>query len=155
MIIIDTDFLSAFLKINKIDLVFRALETKEIVTTDAVLNEIGQSLLYEKFLELLESKENRIVVKKVRIVSSRNFGLGELECIALAEKTNSLLLMDDREAGRFAEEKGIVVMDIITFLLRCKLNSILSREEIKQIIQELKEEDYYEFNEDIKKMLLE
>jgi len=155
MIISDTDFLSAFIKINKVDLLFKTLDINEIIIPTAVFQEIEKSHFYNKFLQLLESKENRIVIKKVEDTTpSKDFGDGELECIVLAEKTNSLLLMEDKAAGRLAENKGIVVMDIFTFLLYCKLNKLLSLEEIKQIINDLKEKDYYEFSEEIKNELL-
>ncbi|MBL7147887.1 MAG: hypothetical protein ISS82_03615 [Nanoarchaeota archaeon] len=45
-------------------------------------------------------------------------------------------------------------MSITSFLLDCKKRNILSLEEIKQIINELKEKDYYEFSEEVKEELL-
>ncbi len=156
MIIADTDFLSAFFKINRLEIIFTALKTKEIVITGAVLHELEKTSFYEKFLGTLQSKEQKIVVKKVeKVESSEKFGLGELESIYLAENTNSLLLMNDRVARKLAESKGIAVMDIATLLLYCKENKILFLEDIRQIIKDLKEKDYYEFSREVLEMLLE
>lgn len=155
MIVADTDFLSAFLKINRLNLVFTALETSEIVITEAVLHELEQAPVYEKLLPVLHSEDKKIVVRKVKKIYSEDFGKGELESIALAKETNSLLLMDDRKAAKFAESEMITVMDIPIFLLHCKTSNFVSSKEIKEIIEQLKEKDYYEFSEDFKKILLE
>lgn len=42
MIISDTDFISSFAKIGKIDLIFDALKVKEITITQAVYNELKE-----------------------------------------------------------------------------------------------------------------
>lgn len=155
MIIADADFLSAFLKINRLSLVFTALETQEIVIVRAVLHELEQAPVYEKLLQALRSEDEKIVVKNVRVIYSENFGKGELESITLAKETNSLLLMDDRKAVNFAGCEGITVMDVPTFLLHCKTSNFISSKEVKEIIEQLKEKDYYEFSEEVKKTLLE
>ena len=67
MIIADTDFLSAFLKIDRLELIFQALETKEIVIAGAVLHEVEQAPVYNKLLDALQSKEQKIIVKKVTV----------------------------------------------------------------------------------------
>ncbi len=154
MIIADTDFLSAFLKIGRLGMIFKALETKEIVIVGAVLHEVEQAPIYSKLLEALQSKEQRIIVKKVTASDSEDFGIGELESISLAEKSNGLLLMNDRKAAKYAENRGITVIDIPIFLLHCKTSNCLSNKELAQIIKELKEKDYYEFSDEVKERLL-
>ncbi len=154
MIIADADFLSAFLKIDQLNLVFTALETKEIVVTEAVLDELKQAPVYEKLLRALSSENEKIVVKKVKAVRSENLGRGELESITLAKNTSSLLLMDDRKAAKFAEGEGVTVMDVPIFLLHCKTGNFVSSAKIKEIIGQLKEKDYYEFSEEVKETLI-
>ncbi|OGY44151.1 MAG: hypothetical protein A2729_02510 [Candidatus Buchananbacteria bacterium RIFCSPHIGHO2_01_FULL_39_14] len=154
MIIADTDFLSAFLKIDKLELVFTALETKEIVITQAVLDEIKQAPVQEKLMQVIHSKDQKVIIREVNEIFSQNFGKGELESITLAKETNALLLMNDQKAAKFAESEGITTMDIPIFLLHCKTNKLISSKESKEIIELLKEKDYYEFNEEIKKILL-
>ena len=62
--------------------------------------------------------------------------------------------MDDRKGGKFGEDKGIDVIDIPAFLFYCKEKKILSVSEIKNIISELKNNDFYEFEKDVKEELL-
>ncbi len=154
MIIADTDFLSAFLKIDRLELIFKALETKEIIIAGAVLHEVEQAPVYNKLLGALQSKDQKIIVKKVTIPDSEDFGSGELESIALAEKFSGLLLMNDGKAAKYAESRGVTVIDIPIFLLHCKSSNYLSNKELIQIIEDLKEKDYYEFSTEVKEKLL-
>lgn len=155
-VVVDADFLSSFIKIGRVSLIFKVLKVDEIIIPTAVLDEIKQSHFYDKFLKLLSSKENKITVKDVgKVDYSNEYGKGELECISLAKKNNSLLLMDDRSAGRLAEGKEIFVFDIATFLIYSKIKDIIPYEEIKQIIKELKEKDYYEFAKEVENNLLD
>ena len=50
MIISDTDFISSFAKIGKVDLIFDALKVKEITITQAVYNELKEVPVFEKLL---------------------------------------------------------------------------------------------------------
>lgn len=153
MIIADTSFLSSFFKINRIKLIFLAFNVKEIIIPPAVLKEISSAPFHKEFLEMLETEQ--ISLREVgEIPESNLFGRGELEGIFLAEKYHGVFLTDDRAAGKLAESRGIVVVDIITFLFYCKIKKLLSTKEIKEIIGELKDKDYYQFNENVKEQLL-
>lgn len=152
-VITDTDFLSSFFKIKRLDLIFRAFNVNKIFITRAVLHELEGSIFYDEFFKLIG--EGRIMVKEAkRIESSTDFGKGELESISFAEKIKSVLLMNDRVAGKFARSRGVVVVDISEFLLDCKNKNIISSKEISQIIKNLREKDYYEFSKETEKLLL-
>ena len=155
MIITDTGFLSSFLKIGRLDLIFRAFDTNRIVITSGVLQELEQAPMQRELKEALQSEEHKIIVKEIGETPAEGFGRGEMESMALATETNSLLLMDDRKAAQYAKQKGIIVMGLATFLLYCKTNKVISKEDIQTIITELKEKDYYQFNEEVRGKLLE
>ena len=155
MIITDTDFLSSFLKIGRLSLVFRAFGTNKIIITSGVLQELEQAPMRWELKEALQSEEHKIIVKEIGETLAEGFGRGEMESMALAAETNSLLLMDDRKAAQYAKQKGITVMGIAAFLLYCKTNKVISKEDLQIIITELKEKDYYQFNEEVRGKLLE
>ena len=155
MIVADTDFLSAFFKINRVGLIFTVFSTETITITEAVLHELENAPFYSRFLDFL-SKEKRIVAQKSELVeSSSELGAGELESMSLAERTNAILLMNDQKAVRIAEKRGIRVIDIPAFLLLCKKKKVISNEEIGKIIQDLKEKDKYEFSKEVLKAILD
>ena len=155
MIVSDTDFLSSFAKIDELKLVFRVFKTKEIVITEAVYNELKEAPVFDLLLTYFSAKENKIIIKKVSARDvPENLGTGERESITLAKDKKAKLLMDDRDAGEYAESKGVDVIDIPAFLFHCKKSNTLSVSEIKSIINNLKDKDHYEFEAKVKEELL-
>ena len=153
LIISDTDFLSSFAKIKKIELIFKVFRTNSLSITQAVYEELKQCPVFEELLPYFADK--RIENKKTSDNSvPTHFGKGEKESISLAKETKSKLLMDDRKAAKYAESIGVIVIDTPAFLFYCKEKKILSVAEIKKIITQLREKDYYEFNEEVKKELI-
>lgn len=155
MIVSDTDFLSAFSKIDRIDLIFKVFKTKEITITKAVYDELKEAPVFDLLLSYFSAKENKIIIKKVSAKDvPENLGTGERESITLAKDKKAKLLMDDRDAGEYAESKGVDVIDIPAFLFHCKKKNILSVSEIRSIINNLKDKDHYEFETKVKEELL-
>lgn len=150
--VIDTGFISSFFKINRINLIFDTLKIDELIIPTTVLNELKNSNFYQVFLEFI-SKENRIKLVNIEIQKPNKYGKGELSCIAIAKKINIPILTDDKKAGEFAKSKNIVVIDIPAFLLHSKNKGVISKQEVKQIIEDLKEKDYYEFSQEVLEML--
>jgi len=154
MVIADTDFLSSFVKIGRVNLVFKAFNINKITIPGAVLHELEKAPFFNTILGLIDS--SKIEVKSIEINNlSEEFGAGELESIALAQQTNDVLLMNDQSAIKYAEQMDVAVLDVPTFLLYCKKKNILSKKEIQEIITELKIKDYYEFSDDVKRVLLQ
>ena len=155
MIVADTDFLSSFVKIDELSLVFKVFKTKEIVITEAVYNELKEYPSFNLLLPYFSAKENKIIVKKV---SAKDFpehlGNGERESINLAKETKAKLLMNDRVAGKYAEKIGVKVVDIPSFLFYCKEKKILITSQLKIIISKLKAKDFYEFKKEVEKSLI-
>lgn len=155
MIVADTDFLSAFGKIGKVDLIFSVFKTKEITISNAVYRELKESPVFDKLLPYFSSIGKKINVKEVPTKDlPENLGEGEKESITFAKNKKAKLLMDDREAGAYAESKGVDVIDIPAFLFHCKEKKKLSISEIKDIINSLKDKDFYEFEAEVKEELL-
>ena len=155
MIVADTDFLSSFVKIDELNLVFQVFKAKEIVITEAVYSELKEYPVFDLLLPYFSANENKIIVKKV---SAKDFpehlGNGERESIALAKVNKAKLLMSDRVAGRYAEKVGVKVIDIPAFLFYCKEKKILNTSQLKTILSKLKVKDFYEFEKEVRKALI-
>ena len=108
--VVDTDFLSAFLKINRVELIYKALETDKLYVTQAVFEELTKAPFFDRLAELIEKIELISIDKLHKKVQSSKLGKGELESISYALETNSLLLTNDKKAGKFAENSGIKVL---------------------------------------------
>ena len=168
MAILDTDFLSSFFKIGKLDLILRALNLEYVTVPSTVYEELKKAKFFDDIVSLFAFKEEELSHKKFILIKNVNLGVladfteeeritlgkGELGCFVLG-KNKELILIDDSKARTVAEKKNLKVVSVSSFLLYCKKNNIISVDELKQIIDDLKVKDYYEFTDEIKKILLE
>ena len=152
IIICDTDFLSSFLKIGRLELVRDLFKTKNLCIPVAVLSEIAKTNLITALLDKEWVKVENVSdadFKKVKQTKEfANLGSGEKECFALCKRfKNSVLLISDNKARKVASKNEIVTLNISAFLLSCKEMGILESDDIAIIIHDLREKDYYEFSE--------
>ncbi|MEK6982466.1 MAG: hypothetical protein AABX38_06035 [Candidatus Micrarchaeota archaeon] len=149
IVVVDTGFISSMLKINRIELIFRLFEIEQILAPIQVLEEIQKSPFFMSVAYLFSyDKENisKILVIPMEISSNQTFGKGEMACIKLAKEKNGILLIDDKKALEKAEKEGLVAISLASFLLMCKKTEIVSNIELKIILTDLKNKDYYVFS---------
>ena len=153
IIICDTDFLSSFLKIERLELVKDLFKEENLYTPIAVLGEIAKTDLITDLLNMEWIKVKKVSDEELKEMGKdkefANLGSGEKECLALCTRfKNPILLISDNEARRIANKKDIFTLNISAFLLACKNMGILDRSAIATIIRDLKEKDHYEFSEE-------
>jgi predicted nucleic acid-binding protein len=169
MAILDADFLSSFFKIGKLKLILKVLNVKHVVVPSTVYEELKDARFFNEIASLFAFNEKElnderfILVKAVDLVTQKeNFtkeetitlGKGELGCFILAKDGGDTILIDDQKARMVAKGKGLKVASIPAFLLFCKKKNIISLDGVLEIIEKLKEKDYYEFSEESKELLL-
>jgi predicted nucleic acid-binding protein len=152
IIICDTDFLSSFLKIKRLELVRYLFKAKNLYIPVAVLSEVAKTNLITDLLDKKWVKVENVSDADFKKVKQNkeftNLGSGEKECFALCKRfKNSVLLISDNKARRIANKNGIVTLNISAFLLSCKEMGILESDDIANIIHDLRTKDYYEFSE--------
>lgn len=160
VLILDTDFLSSFLKIGRCELIRSFYQVKRALIPAAVHRELARTDLLAMLLAT-----DWIHVAPVEPASDETLlqdsvfqalGAGEQACILLARTlADAVLLMNDNKARRFAQSLGLTVANIPAFLLACKMVGLVDSEQMEQIIQDLKDKDYYEFKSDVRDALLE
>jgi len=158
-IILDTDFLSSFLKIERLGLVKAFFQVESLHVPSAVYREIAHTDLLPRLLAI-----KWIVVRQANKVAYEALyhdeafaalGEGEQESMLLAlDSTDAVLMMSDNQARRVARTHGIRVLNIPAFLRACKMAGMIERKEIAQIIRNLKEKDYYKFKHEVREALL-
>ena len=154
-VVADTDFLSSFFKISRVELIFDAFGIDKISITQSVFEELAKAPFFNDLARNMERIELVSIEKLPDNIQSTIFGKGEIESISYALEKKSILLTNDKKAGEFAEDLGVKVLDIVSFLLLCKEINLLSMSEMEHIIGSLKKYDYMEFNQEQKKLLLE
>lgn len=154
-VVADTDFLSSFFKISRVELIFDAIDVDKVCITQAVFEELAKAPFFDDLARHMERIELVSLDKLPDNIQSTILGKGEIESISYALKMKSILLTNDKKAGEFAEDLGVKVLDIVSFLLLCKEINLLSTNEIEHILDSLRKYDYMEFNREQKKLLLE
>ena len=158
-IILDTDFLSSFLKIGRCDLIRAFYQIEQAFIPAAVHRELAQTellapLLATDWIHVLptELQSDEPLLQDPTFLA---LGSGEQACMLLARALpDAVLLTSDNKARRFAQSLGLTVANIPAFLLAYKMAGLASPDQMKQIIQDLKDKDFYEFKSGIRDALL-
>ena len=159
-IILDTDFLSSFLKIGRCNLIRLLCQIEQAVIPIAVHRELAQTSLLPQLLATpwitVVTTDVSPAEPLIQDAAFQSLGSGEQECIVYASvNPDAVLLMNDNKARQFARSQGVAVVNIPAFLLACKMASLLSPEQMAQIVDDLKVQDFYEFRPSIRRALLE
>lgn len=156
-IFLDTDFLSAFLKIDQLHLVREFYGVEVLKVPVAVYREVSLTTLLPN-LAALPWIEITALDPGERPVLDPDFiglGKGEQEAIQLSRSTpGALLLTNDLKARRIAHRLGVGTVDIPAFLLSCKASAFLSLARIREIVEALREKDRLGFRKEILDRLL-
>lgn len=158
-VIIDTDFLSPVLKIGQSDLIRAFYTTADIRIPIAVYCELARADLLPALLAIkwLEVDPVELLSNEPLLDNStfRDLGAGEQACLTLARTAaDNVVLMSDNQARALARSLSITVVNLPAFLLACKVAGLIDRAGMAQIIQDLKDKDYYEFKTEIRVALL-
>lgn len=135
MLVADTDFLSALIKINSVDTVLEIFEEDKIIIPVQVEEEL--------LTELEENISDHIEVENTDPIQSSELGKGERAAIALASE-NDLLLMNDRKACEEAKKHDLKTVTIPGFLKLARKK--LKQEEVQDMADMLRDKDNYIFS---------
>lgn len=158
LIVIDADFLSSFLKIERLQLVATFYQVNTIAITPAVYRELAPTRLAPQLAAIpwvQIQAPTMAALEHLRTFAEYNLlGAGEQESIALALPIEgAVLLCSDNRARRFAQSVGVQVTNIAAFLLACKLTGFLNVAELEQVTVDLARLDFYRFRDDELKRL--
>lgn len=157
-VILDTDFLSAFLKIERMSLIREFYQVASLYVPPAVYREVAVTdllphLVALEWVRVRKPKSRQDALEG--LAEYQRLGTGEQEAIALARECSpSVLLVNDNQARRVAARVGVNVVNIPAFLLACKQSGILSRAELSAIIADLQTKDFYTFRQDVLDLLM-
>ncbi len=96
---------------------------------------------------LLRSDELECAYK---LTGRYRLSVADCECIVLAKSKNAILLTDDTYLGKVASQEGVKEIYDLKSLLEANIiqGMIKHQKELEEIIESLKQKDYYAFSED-------
>ena len=158
-VLVDTDFLSSFLKVGRCELIRSLYQVEQVLIPAAVYRELAQTDLLTRLLaipwirvwpEEASTGEGSLVAPGLE-----GLGLGEQACILIARGLrDAVLLTSDNVARRKAQSHGIVVANIPAFLIACKDAGLLDSDQMTQVVEDLRQMDFYEFRPEVRDLLL-
>ncbi|MGH7909268.1 MAG: PIN domain-containing protein [Thermodesulfobacteriota bacterium] len=145
-VVIDTDVLSTFAKINRLELLERLFSQSKILLTPNVSKEIKKGIQLGiirsqriKFSRIKLDLSEKKVVKEIR--ADRKLGLGDAECIAVAKYRNCLLITNDRQAEIKADSLSVSHINLPLVLRELWKNRIISKQHVVELIKEIEIKD--------------
>jgi predicted nucleic acid-binding protein len=146
-VVIDTDILSTFCKIDRLELLQRLFHKSTIIVAPSVSKEIRQAvqsgLLHysppSSFSKVKLSPAERKLAKKIR--AKRKLGQGDCECIAIARYRNCVLLTNDQPAEKEAESHSVEHMNLPLILRELWKTGIMPREKVIELVKEIETKD--------------
>jgi len=147
MVVIDTDILSMFAKIDAID-TLKKLFKDRIVMTPRIRDEVSIPLEYGYVFPLnVISKIETVtlspfVLKEYeRLSENWTLGRGELEAISYCKSENCIFLTNDRKAQELAKKEGVRVITLQAVLRALWKTGVKTKEETIKILDMIKEAD--------------
>lgn len=151
-IIVDTDILSMFAKVDAIELLEEFLGKGRVTMTPAIRDEIATPLQYEYTFPKAVLSRIPVIPLAERAWQEHErlwtiglpLGRGELEAIAFCRAEGAFFATNDSAARRFAQAQGVQVISLQAILRGLWLSGIRSKAEVKGLLERIKEADYLE-----------
>ncbi|MGA2789813.1 MAG: PIN domain-containing protein [Candidatus Bathyarchaeia archaeon] len=146
-VVVDTDILSTFAKVNKLKLLVRLFPKSRILVCPSVNLEIKKGaelglLRYSHppdFISVKLGMREKAAAGEVR--EALNLGLGDAECLAVARNRNCLLLTNDRKAERAAGSLSIHYLNLPLLLRELWRSHVMTKSRVAKLIDEIERKD--------------
>ncbi len=151
MIIFDTNILSMFAKIDRLDLLLKLSD--EIIIVPEIRRELSVPLEYgkswaEKILNISKTvypDEEEQKLFEEFLSETRRLGSGELQALAVCKIKYYIFCSFDRVALNFARRKGIKCMNLHDIFRELLRKDVLKIEDIVDLLREIEAKDNVKF----------
>jgi predicted nucleic acid-binding protein len=152
MIVTDTNILSTFARIGRLDLLFAVAETEVLYLSPAVVKEIEIGLRRGRdFLQPIVDGLTADAGFQPLDLTAEEYDLadtlpsslnsGERECIALCAKRNGKLLTNDKRARNYCQDNRIPCLDLKLILRRLWQASHSTKNEVRALIADIEQSE--------------
>lgn len=151
MIIIDTNIISTFCRIDELPLLYKLFPKHDFGIPATVFDEVmkalqaGYSSLENVFhyiksdkLQLLSLTPNELLLKPNLPTS---FGTSDLDCIIISKRRSHILLTNDKRLKNYCLSNNIVVYDLPEILRNLWKNGIVSKKRLRYLVSEIEKKD--------------
>ncbi len=161
MIIVDTDVLSTFAKIERIKLL-KELFSGEVYITPMIREEISVPLEYgynfpNNVISSIETVtiDEEVLERYQKYSKETSLGKGEIEAIAYCEIKDWAFVTNDLNARQFAKKRKIRVLSLQAVLKALWKKELLSKESVEILLEEIIEKDNLAINKETRKYIFD
>lgn len=146
-VVVDTDILSTFAKVNKLRLLPKLFSKSRVLICPSVNMEIKRGvelglLRYSPprhFVAINLGTSEKAMAREFREAS--NLGPGDAECLAVARNRNCLLLTNDRQAKKAADSLSIDHLSLALLLRELWRSHVMPKSRVAKLIDEVETKD--------------
>ncbi|MEA1925249.1 MAG: hypothetical protein U9M95_05205 [Candidatus Altiarchaeota archaeon] len=151
MILVDTNIISTFMKIERLDLLFKVFNTPKLYLSSNVFQELkvdrdrGYAPAEELFCLINDHRIDIVIPSKkeslLTLKLPESFGSGELDSIAICKEREAVFLSNEKKVINYCKRKGITCFDLCDILAALWRYKLLRKNEIRELIKEIEERD--------------
>ncbi len=150
-LVFDTDILSTFGKIRRLDLLMVLFPNARFIVPLSVYNELLKArehgydfvdyITESGILEVTPLNREELELWGKLRGKQRSLGLGELEGISICKHREYILVSNDITAKKVCDQYGVKFIDLSMILKSLLVTEILTDEEFKALIDEIERKD--------------
>ena len=153
--LMDTDVLSTFAKVDRLDLLFKVFHRSELFMAEGVWREVKRGeergfAFTQAILKLVEEGRLRILCIESEDLSFRmslptSLALGELDSICICKRLGLPLISNERRVKYHCEQNGIQCFNLNAILRSLWRLGIMSKDQMKALMREMEDKDRLTF----------
>jgi predicted nucleic acid-binding protein len=140
----DTNILSSFLGVGRLELLLAALDTDHVLVPPQVLDELelGVTRGHLTNVTLQTALASSVRTMAIEAMDEQRiqrmpaaFGVGEQQAVALAIRLSVPLLSNDRRVMTYCRDQGVLCLDLPTVLRLIWRTGTASQDEVRALMQ--------------------
>ena len=150
-LLFDTDVLSTFGKIKRLDLLEKLFPSANFIIPTSVNNELFKAkdcgyefvdyILDSQIFKVSSLEQEEVDFLEKLSAERRMLGAGELECISICKHRDSVLVTNDKAAKKVCDHYDIKFIDLSMILKSLIAIDILTTGEVRNLIDEIEGKD--------------
>lgn len=156
-LVFDTDVISAFSKIRRLELLKDLFPRSNFFITPAVQADLIRAeeagydftdyLWSTNLFQVVGYSQDEVELISKISIERKTLGSGEITSTAVAKQRNWLMVTNDEAAKKECDRQGVRYIDLIMILGSLWRNKVLSKEEVSKLIDEIERKDRVKIKE--------
>ena len=150
-VLVDTNILSTFAKIKRLELLFKIMDRGELYISTSVLHEldIAEKIGYD-FVQIIFDYIDKERISTLSMDDEESdlfldlpdsFGRGERESVAISKSRDYIFVSNETRVKNYCDRNDIDFVDLPTLLRRAWKVGLKEKETVKKIVEKIENKD--------------